>query len=198
VFWGVEGGGGDGWHPGGAEEGVAQGGQDVGVVFGGGGDVAADGVAVPGGGLGAEAAGDLVLGFGGAQVAFGLVAGGRDAEVGGEAQDVVLAVAQYSSKGCFPGRRFPRSRSDRSRGSFWYGLSDDGALEEFRESLPACRSSSSTHSLLRDYPVRLSQQPRQLGIRQPFQLTAPNRHNTPDACRMATRTRTIRSYPPKS
>jgi hypothetical protein len=33
VFWGVEGDGGDGWHPGGAEEGVAQGGQDVGVVL---------------------------------------------------------------------------------------------------------------------------------------------------------------------
>ena len=67
VLCGVEGGVGDGWHPGDAEEGVAQGGQDVGVVLGGGGDVAADGVAVLGGCLGAEAAGDLVLGFGGAQ-----------------------------------------------------------------------------------------------------------------------------------
>ena len=36
----------------------------------------------------------VFLGFGGAQVAFGLVAGGRDAGVGGEAQHVGLAVAQ--------------------------------------------------------------------------------------------------------
>ena len=28
----------------------------------------------------------------------------------------------------------------------------------------------------------LSLQRRRLGMRQPFQLTAPNRHNTPDAC----------------
>ena len=32
--------------------------------------------------------------FAGSQVSFGLVGGGRDAQVGGEAQDVVLAVAQ--------------------------------------------------------------------------------------------------------
>jgi hypothetical protein len=52
------------------------------------------------------------------------------------------------SPGCLPGRRFPRSRSDRSRG-FLYGLSDDGGRDEVDESIPARRSSSSTRSCRR-------------------------------------------------
>ena len=44
--------------------------------------------------FGAEPAGDFFLGFGGAQVSFGLVGGRWDAQVGDEAEDVVLAVAQ--------------------------------------------------------------------------------------------------------
>jgi hypothetical protein len=39
------------------------------------------------------------------------------------------------SPGCFPGRRFPRSRSDRSRPFFLYGLSDDGGRDDEAESL---------------------------------------------------------------
>ena len=50
------------------------------------------------------------------------------------------------SPGCLPGRRFPRSRSDRSRGLFLYGLSDDGGRDEFDESRPARRSRSSTRA----------------------------------------------------
>ena len=61
-----------------------------GAVLGGGGDVAADGVPVPGGFLGAEPAGDLLLGLGRAQVPLGLVGGGRDAQVEDEPQHVVL------------------------------------------------------------------------------------------------------------
>jgi len=51
--------------------------------------------------------------------------------------------------GCLPGRRLPRSRSDRSRGFFLYGLSDDGGREDTDESLPARRSSSSTRACSR-------------------------------------------------
>ena len=51
--------------------------------------------------------------------------------------------------GCLPGRRFPRSRSDRSRGFFLYGLSDDGGREEFEESPRTCRSSSSIRACSR-------------------------------------------------
>ena len=41
------------------------------------------------------------------------------------------------SPGCFPGRRFPFSRSDRSRDGFFpYGLSDDGGLDDVEESFP--------------------------------------------------------------
>jgi hypothetical protein len=50
------------------------------------------------------------------------------------------------SPGCFPGRRFPRSRSDRSLGFFACGLSEDGGLDEFDESLPSRRSSSATRA----------------------------------------------------
>jgi hypothetical protein len=85
---------GDGWHPGVAGEGAVDGGQDVGAVLGGGGEVAADGVPVAGGLLRPEPAGDLLLGFRGPQVAFGLVGRRRDAQVGGEPQHVSLAVAQ--------------------------------------------------------------------------------------------------------
>src|ERR1035437_5383630 len=57
----------------GAGEGVADGGEDlVSVLFRGGG-VAADGVPVAGGFLGAEPAGDLLLGLRWPDVAFGLV-----------------------------------------------------------------------------------------------------------------------------
>ena len=37
------------------------------------------------------------------------------------------------SPGCLPGRRFPRSRSDRSA-PFLYGLSDDGGRDDVDES----------------------------------------------------------------
>jgi hypothetical protein len=53
--------------------------------------------------LGAELAGDLLLCFRGSEVAFGLVGGARDAQVGGEAQQFVLAVAealQQLAEGC--------------------------------------------------------------------------------------------------
>src|SRR5487761_1639402 len=84
---------GDGWHPGAAVECVAQRGQDVDAVLGRGGQVAADRVPVSGGLLGAEPAGDLLLGFRWAYVPFGLVGGGRDAQVGGEPQHVAASVA---------------------------------------------------------------------------------------------------------
>src|SRR5260370_37902337 len=85
---------GDGRHPGVAGEGVVDGGQDVGAVLGGGGDVAADGVPVAGGLLGAEPARYLLLGLGWPHIAFRLVGCGRDAQVGGEAEHVALPVAQ--------------------------------------------------------------------------------------------------------
>jgi hypothetical protein len=51
------------------------------------------------------------------------------------------------SPGCLPGARLPRSRSDRSRGSFFlYGLSDDGGFDDVEESFPARRSSTSTRA----------------------------------------------------
>jgi len=70
---GISAGGGDGRHPGIPGERVAQGGEDADAMLGSGGNVAADGVPVPGGLLGAEPAGDFLLGFGGPQVAFGLM-----------------------------------------------------------------------------------------------------------------------------
>jgi hypothetical protein len=60
-------------HPGFSGEGVAERGDDAGAVFCGGGDVTADGVPVPCDVFGAEPAGDLLLGFRRAQVAFGLI-----------------------------------------------------------------------------------------------------------------------------
>src|ERR1019366_7871794 len=48
--------------------------------------------------------------------------------------------------GCLPGRRPDRLRSDRSLVFFWYGLSEEGGLEDVEESLPRRRSSSSTRA----------------------------------------------------
>jgi hypothetical protein len=70
------------------------GGQNVGAVFGDGGDVAPDCVPVAGDLLGAELAGYLLLGLSGSQIAFCLIGGGWDPQVGGEAEHVVLPVAQ--------------------------------------------------------------------------------------------------------
>ena len=53
------------------------------------------------------------------------------------------------SPGCFPGRRFPRSRSDRFAPFFLSGLSEEGGREDVEESLPAWRSSSPTRSAKR-------------------------------------------------
>ena len=55
-------------------------------------------------------------------------------------------IVDPGSPGCFPGRRFPRSRSDRSPPFFLYGLSDDGGRDDVDESLRPCRSSSSTRA----------------------------------------------------
>ena len=52
-----------------------------------------------------------------------------------------------SAPGCLPRFRPLRPRSDRSRGFFLYGLSDDGGLDDVPESLPRRRSSSATRSL---------------------------------------------------
>src|SRR5271157_4679825 len=65
--------GGDGWYPGVPGERVADGGENLVPVLGGGGCVATDGVPVPRGGLRAEPAADLLLGFRRPRVAFGLV-----------------------------------------------------------------------------------------------------------------------------
>jgi hypothetical protein len=83
-----------GWHPRAAGDRVAQGGHCVDAVLGGGGQVAADRVPVPGGLLGAEPPGDFLLGLGWPQVPLGLVGGRRDPQVVSEAEDVVLPVAQ--------------------------------------------------------------------------------------------------------
>src|ERR1019366_7615449 len=48
--------------------------------------------------------------------------------------------------GCLPGLRPDRLRSDRSLVFFWYGLSEEGGLEDVEESLPRRRSSSSTRA----------------------------------------------------
>ena len=59
-----------------------------------GGDVAADADPGTGAGLGAVAAGDLELGLGRAEVAFGLVVGERHGQVAGVPQDLLVAVAE--------------------------------------------------------------------------------------------------------
>jgi hypothetical protein len=51
-----------------------------------------------------------------------------------------------SAPGCLPRFRPLRPRSDRSRGFFLSGLSDDGGLDDVPESLPRRRSSSATRS----------------------------------------------------
>src|SRR6266542_4078098 len=91
--------GGDGRYPGVSGEGVADGGEDLVPVLGGGGCVAADGVPVAGGFFRAKPAADLLLGFRGTQVTFGLVGGGRDGGVGEEPQYVGFAVAQAFQQG---------------------------------------------------------------------------------------------------
>ena len=85
---------GAGGIPGDAGEGCADGVEGVLSVFAGGGDVAADGVAVAGCFVRAEAAADLLPGLCGAQLAFGLVGGGRDGGDGEEPQYVGLAVPE--------------------------------------------------------------------------------------------------------
>src|SRR6266545_981771 len=84
-----------GWHPWVAEDGGAECWHDVEAVFGGGGDVAADGHPVAGDLLRLESSGDLLDGLPRPQVAFRLVVGGRDACVVDESQHVVFAVAEY-------------------------------------------------------------------------------------------------------
>ena len=86
---------GAGRQPGSAENRVVEGLHRVVSVLDRGGQVAADPVPVFGAGLAGEAPGDLLLGLGRPQVAFGLVVGGRNAQVVGEAQHVGFAVAQH-------------------------------------------------------------------------------------------------------
>ena len=61
---------GDGWHPGGAEDRVAEDGHGVQAVFDRGRDVAADGQPVFGGCAGLEPPGDLLDRFPGPEIAF--------------------------------------------------------------------------------------------------------------------------------
>lgn len=74
--------------PGVAGDGVAEGGEDVVAVFADGGDVTADAEPVGGAVGGAVAAGDLHLGFRGAEVSFGSVVGERDLCVVDEPEDL--------------------------------------------------------------------------------------------------------------
>jgi hypothetical protein len=53
--------------------------------------------------------------------------------------------------GCLPGRRLPRSRSDRSRLFNLYGLSDDGGRDDTDESRRTRRSRSSTRAASRSF-----------------------------------------------
>jgi hypothetical protein len=80
-------------HPGVSGAGVTDHGDDGLAVFAGDVEVAADRVTVAGGGLGAEPAGELLRGFRRALVAFALVRGRGDPQVGQEPQDVVFAVS---------------------------------------------------------------------------------------------------------
>ena len=81
-------------HPGPPEYGLVEGVDHVVAVFGGGGEVAPDGVAVLGAVFAGEPAGDVLLHFGWPQVPFGLVGGRWDLEVVGEAQHVGFAIVQ--------------------------------------------------------------------------------------------------------
>jgi hypothetical protein len=85
---------GDRRHPGVSGECGEDSGKDGNAMLGGGGQVAADGVPVPGGCFRAEPTGDLLLYFRRAHVSFGLVGRRRDAQVGEEPQYVVAAVVQ--------------------------------------------------------------------------------------------------------
>src|SRR5258708_38625279 len=116
---------GDGWHPGVAGEGAVDGGEDVGAVLGGGGYVAADGVPVAGDLLGAEPAGDLLLGLSGPQVAFGAVRCGGYPQVRKEPEDVLLAVVQAFQQQ--PGRRLLLVRA---RDAADFGQADEDAVTE--------------------------------------------------------------------
>ncbi len=83
----------DGWVPRVAGEGGVEGGKGVAAVFADGVEIASDVEAVLGGVLAGESAGDLLLGFGGSQVALTEIVGGPDPGVGGEPQDVGFVVA---------------------------------------------------------------------------------------------------------
>jgi hypothetical protein len=80
----------------------------------------------------------------GGQVRAALAAGRRrvpEPLIGSSTRRIVVP----GSPGCLPGRRFPRSRSDRSR-LFLYGLSDEGGRDDVDESRRPRRSSSSTRA----------------------------------------------------
>jgi hypothetical protein len=100
---------GDWRHPRVPGERVVQGGEDAYAVFGGCGNVAADGKRVAGDLLGAEPAGDFLLGIRRVHVTFGLVRGRRYPQVRQEPEDVVLAVVQAFEQqpggGAVPRRR---------------------------------------------------------------------------------------------
>ena len=51
--------------------------------------------------------------------------------------------AEDGAPGCLPGLRPDRARSDRSRGFFRYGVSEDGGFDDVDESLPRRRRNSS-------------------------------------------------------
>ena len=61
-----------------------------------------------------------------------------------------MSIVAPGLPGCLPGRRFPRSRSDRSAPFFLYGLSDEGGRDDV-ESFPAWRSSCPTLAASRSF-----------------------------------------------
>ncbi len=62
-------------------------------------------------------------------------AGGHSSRSSGSSTSRIVVPG---SPGCSPGRRFPRSRRDLSRGSFFlYALSDDDGRDDVDESLAA-------------------------------------------------------------
>ena len=97
---------GDGWHPGGAEDRVAEHGHGVQAVFDRGGDVAADGQPVFGGCARLEPPGDLLDRFPWPEIAFREIIGEGNSQVTGVTQNVVLAVAEdfhQAPPGVLPG-----------------------------------------------------------------------------------------------